>query len=155
MKTTLTAMLLGFAISMTTFSQTNDDFIIRYSGNGSVVLASGETIHGKVDFVLQTPSRITIIPEGQEKSAKYKSDEVKAFTVDNKQYFAIKMKGGDVSIGNTTSFAQIITPVDAKIKVFLFENQQAVLVTKSYYISIPGDETAYGLTDTRFTPLKK
>lgn len=148
-------VILGFLFTMTfSFSQTPDDIIVRYKGDGKLVLSSGETINGAIEFRPNTPARVEILLENQEKVTRYKSDEVKEFTVGDKHYFAIRMKGGAVTIGNSASFAQLLTPVDAKIKLYLFEVQE-VGVSKSYYASIPGDEMAYGLTDLKFTPFKK
>ncbi len=149
-------VVLGFLIAMiSVFSQTDPaDLFIRYEGDGKLILTSGETINGKVEFDVTTPARVEILVDSQEKATKYKSDEVKEFTVGEKHFFSVKMKGGAVSVGNSAAFAQLITPVDAKIKIYLFE-EQTVTYTKSYYVSIPGDETAYGLTDLKFTPFKK
>jgi hypothetical protein len=139
--------------TVTAFSQT-DDIIIRYKGDGKLVLTTGETINGKVEFLPSSPGKVEIIPEGQEKETRYKYDEVKDFTVGDKHYFSVKMKGGAVQVGNSTYFAQLITPEDARIKMYMFETQD-LGVSKSYYASIPGDETAYALTDLKFTPFKK
>ncbi len=144
--------------SLSSFAQT--DFIC-YSGQGKVLLASGETVTGKVSYCLSTPSRVDITPEGQSKDVKYKCDEVKEFTVEDKQYLSVKMKGGAVTIGSGESFGRLLTAADSKIKIFLSETQPTVVVggnfavTVSYYASVPGDETAYALSDLKYTPFKK
>lgn len=143
---------------MSTYAQ--NEFVC-YSGPGKIILTSGEIVTGKVSYYLYAPARVEITPEGQTKDVKYKCDEVKEFSVVDKQYFSVKMKGGAVSIGNGEAFGRLLTSDDSKIKVYISETQPTVVVnsnfdvTTSYYASVPGDETAYALSDLKFTPFKK
>lgn len=132
----------------------------EYKGPGKVVLSSGETLTGLVDYELTQPGRVHILPDGLDKWAKYKSDEVKEFTVDGKNYLPYKVKGGEVQIGNTFLFLRLMVPADYKLKILVSETLPPVYSAgdppdKMYYAVIPGDETAYALSDLKFTPFKK
>jgi len=158
MKNVIGCFILSAALSMSAYAQ--NDFIY-YSGPGKIVLASGETVTGKVNYGLSSPAKVEIIPDGQTKYVKYKCDDVKEFSVEDKQYLPVKMKGGAVTIGSGLAFGRLLTPADSKIKIFISETQNTVVVnnnftiTTSYYASVPGDETAYALSDLKFTPFKK
>ncbi len=133
---------------------------ISYSGQGKVVLTDGTEVTGKVVFWIYTPARVHVTPEGAKDDTKYKSDDVKEFTIEDKVYASIELKGG-ISVGNNKVFALLLTSPDAKLKVFKVETQPTVStggsvpVTTSYYAMIPGETAAYGLSEMKFNPAKK
>lgn len=148
------AVMLSLLWSCLTFAQS------EYKGPGKVVLSSGETLTGTVEYQLTEPGKVQILPEGQEKWGKYKSDEVKEFTVNEMHYLPYKVKGGEVKIGNTFLFLRLMVPADFKLKILISETLPIVYTVgaspdKMYYAVIPGDETAYALSDLKFTPFKK
>jgi hypothetical protein len=158
MKKLFNLIFIGAVFTLSAFAQTD---YVSYSGPGTIVLTSGETLNGKVTYWLYAPAKVHFLADGKEKDTKYNCDEVKEFAVDGKQFLSVKMKGGAVTVGSGEAFGRLLTAADAKIKIFVSETQPAVVVgndfsiTTSYYASVPGEATAYALSDIRFTPFKK
>jgi hypothetical protein len=159
MKATISFSVFCLLLSIGAFAQS--DFVC-YSGNGKVIMKSGDVIEGKVEFCLSYPGKVYVTPAGATKDTKYKCDEVKEFNIDDKQYVSLSCKGGAVTVGSDKAFVRLLTPVDYKLKLYISETQPAVVTdnnyakTVMYYCQIPGDtDAAYALSDLKFTPFKK
>lgn len=154
MKKYILNLLVLVILTSTAIAQT--DFI-TYRGPGKVVTHKGETFIGEVIYSLSSPGRVKVILEDKtDKVLNY--DETKEFTVDDRQYHAIKVK----ILGNPNTFAQLINPESSSlIKVYRNEQQPTIVVggnfavTTSYYIGLPNQDKAFETGDLAMMPFNK
>ena len=135
---TLSGILLFLAFAFNLNAQQST--FIHYEGNGKVILTDGKVLEGIVEYALTYPGTVRItIGDDREK---YKAKEVKEFFVQDKHYFALKFSG-EITVGSDLSFAYIISPDSARLKLYKNETQpivgsgDQVPVTVSYYVGLP------------------
>lgn len=157
MKTLFAGLFLLTLTMIVSAQETEQKKYIEYKGDGDVLLKDGTTLNGVVLFAPQFPGRIKIQVTGEDKERKINYNEMTRFTIGDKIFHIIQTSG----LGNPNTIAQLLTPEEYEIKVYKYE-QQSLLgtnylynTTTDYYVSVPGEEKAYSLTDMKLMPFNK
>jgi len=144
MKNTLMILLLFTFICINAYPQS-------YAGNGKIILNSGEELVGKVAIELYHPDEVAIGLSNRE-IKNFNTRAVKEFYIEDKHYFTIKIP----VIGNTNTFAYLISKEGYKIRLFRYEQSDlSKSISTEIYVLFEGEQKAYTLDDFRVHPFSK
>lgn len=153
--------LTGFAQKFKGEGRTHESEII-YSGDGTVVLETGEQLTGLIKHSRVTQRRVSISVDG--KQTTYKIAEVKHFTIGD-IYFE-KIESPIVSIPQDYDFAILFSSPQSTIRVYEVCYQEDIAIgenaakglwptNRSYHVLFPSAKKLKGLDDIAFIPFKK
>ncbi|HUX54576.1 MAG TPA: hypothetical protein VMV56_09195 [Williamwhitmania sp.] len=151
-RTAFVVLLLMIAISA--FSQTE---FVAYNGIGKVILNTGDTIQGVVDYKICYPGSVRVTPDG-EKKREFHDNDTKEFFVKGRHYYSVNSSG---QIGSSSMFVYLLNSETSKIKLFMYEQQPIVVTnndftaTTDYYILLPGETNVISLGDLKLMPFNK
>lgn len=138
-------------------------------GPGSVIMKDGTKEEGTVQLnVTEYKTTLTYIyftPASQMKPIKMTDDEILSFTVKGKDFYPIRMKEDDASIGNRTIFMEMLngSPNDKfrmyrlrKLEKETMQNaSRPYSLNRGFYVMLPEFKNAHEIVDLTFTPFAK
>ncbi|MFN8207486.1 MAG: hypothetical protein U0T82_08770 [Bacteroidales bacterium] len=103
---------------------TAQDFI-TYTGKGLIVLSTGDSLEGYLEYSLSYPASVRI-KVADNKTEKLKASEVKEFFLNEYHYFPVQFKG-EMVVGGDFSFAILLNSEKARIRLYKYECQPKVV----------------------------
>lgn len=138
-------------------------------GPGSVTFADGVVQEGIIQYFVTTNNYemryFYFTPANEMDSFKVTYKEVDHFTVKGKDFYPVRTKEDDISVGNAKIFMEMLngSPTD-KFKMYLLRKLEANTsgigdrpydVATGYYVILPEFKNAHEIIDIKFTPFAK
>lgn len=140
-------------------SQTDDTYELEiiHNGPGKIVLQNGDEISGFIEYTLTANNRLKLKKEGEDKSVKYNTTDLKSFNVNDLKFIRIKAFGLE-------SFGLITNEHDSKIQIVELLTQFAVgkpsgdgflhQTTRKYYAYFVKQDKVVAIDDVGFNNKK-
>ena len=143
----------------------------RYTidGNGSITLPDGTVEEGTIQFYVTADNSdmkfFYFTPANEMKPKKVKSGEVEHFTVKGKDFYPIRLKEDDISIGNSRIFMEMLNAAPSdKFRMFQLRKLERNTsnignnpydLKRGFYVMLPDFKNAHEIVDFTFTPFAK
>jgi hypothetical protein len=166
----------GFLDKMKKFAGTSDSLgtwknsdSYMIEGSGSITLTDGTKQDGTVQLnvtdMKKTLTYIMFTPASEMKPKKLTDDDIQYFTVKGKDFYPVRMKEDDITIGNKTIFMEMINASTTdKFKMYRLRKLEKVEmanatrpydVKRGYYVMLPDFKNAHEIVDMTFSPFAK